>query len=380
MKIIFQFRKTLTQKIMIMKMKRQSIMKKTLLITSLLIAFLLFIKFTKSEKEKPSTNSFSDFPRQVELKGKKSGLKLDFKIAYLDVYDSLLLITESKTVNTIHLYNKNNFAHLLSTGKIGRGPGEIKSPGFYVFDKEKGILWTPDLGDDEIMKWEIERLVKKRKSYQPAVTYNPPSCLWPTPCFSQLNDSTFLYRVQDNPNYYLYAANKKGKVIDSLNIKNKTEIYPDVSKKDLTAERLFTHIVHPSEERIIIAYRHADIIVGIDYKGNILFQAQGPDMIRESPSKNNKKVTYSSIKYTENKIFGLYNGGHIRKGPKDKPKYSENIFVFDWQGQPIANLRLEHPTQSFALDKENERIITYAADLGEIVCYELPSSLFNESE
>jgi hypothetical protein len=186
-----------------------------------------------------------------------------------------------------------------------------------------------------------------------------------------------LYRVQDNPNYYLYAANKKGKVIDSLNIKNKTEIYPDVNKKDLTAERLFIHIDHPSNEKIIIAYRYADIIVGIDYKGNILFQAQGPDMIRESPSKNNKKVTYSSIKYTKNKIFGLYNGGHIRKGPKDKPKYSENIFVFDWQGQPIANLQLEHPTQSFAIDKENERIITYAADLGEVVCYEIPSFLLD---
>lgn len=324
-----------------------------------------------------SLEKFSKFPKKIKLEGKKTGFKLDFKIAFLDVYDSLLLITETKTTNTIHLYNKNNFDHILSTGKIGRGPGEIKSPGFYVFDKAKGILWTPDLGDDEIMKWKIDNLLKKRASYQPTASYTPPSSLWPTPCFSQLNDSTFLYRVQNNPDYYFYGADKKGKVIDSLNIKNKTEIYPDVNKKDLMTERLFTHIVHPSEEKIIIVYRYADIIVGIDFNGNILFQRQGPDMIQESPSQDFKKNTYASFKYIKNKLFGLYNGGYVRKNPKDKPKYSENIFVFDWQGQPIANLQLEHPTYTFALDKENKKIITYATDLGELVSYEIPSFLLD---
>ncbi len=142
-------------------------------------------------------------------------------------------------------------------------------------------------------------------------------------------------------------------------------------------ERLFTHIVHPSEEKIIIVYRYADIIVGIDFNGNILFQRQGPDMIQESPAQDFKKNTYASFKYIKNKLFGLYNGGYVRKNPKDKPKYSENIFVFDWQGQPIANLQLEHPTYTFALDKENKKIITYATDLGELVSYEIPSFLLD---
>jgi len=348
-------------------------MKKTLLFSLLLILLI-------GCNDNSSMKTFSKFPEKIKLEGEKSGLKPHFKIAKLNIYDSLLLITESKTENTIHLYNKDDFAHILSTGKIGRGPGEIKSPGFYVFDNENGILWTPDLGKGEIMEWIIDTLLVKGKAYQPAISYKTPSCLWPTPCFSPLNDSVFLYRVQDNPDYYFYAANTKGKIIDSLNIKNKTKIYPDVNKKDLIAARWFLHIVHPSEKKIIITYREADIIVGIDFNGNILFQKQGPDMIQESPANNYMKRTYYSLGATEDHIFGLYKGGYVKKRPKDKPKYSENIFVFNWQGKPIVNLQLNHPTQSFDIDKENNRIITYAADLGEIVCYELPSFLYNNKD
>jgi len=326
-----------------------------------------------------SMETFSKFPKRIKLEGKETGVELYFKIAYLDVYDSLLLITETHTENTIHLHKKNSFDYIFSTGKIGRGPGEIERPGFYVFDKEKGILWTPDLADNEIMKWKIDSLIAKVKTYRPTVSYKPPSCLWPTPSFSQLNDSTFLYRVQDNPDYYFYAANTKGKVTDSLNIKNKTKIYPDVNKKDLIATRWFHHIIHPTEKKILIAYRNSDIIVGIDFNGNILFQKQGPDMIQESPTKNYMKRTYSSLRATKSHILGLYKGGYVKKYPKDKPKYPENIFVFDWQGKPIANLQLEHPTATFDIDKENKKIITYAVDLGQIVTYDLPSLLDESS-
>ena len=346
-------------------------------ITILLILTILSIGGCNKSNQK--IGKFDKFPKHVNLKGEKTGLTPRFKIALTKTHDSLLLLTATvNNINTIHLYNKNTFQHILSTGKIGRGPGEIKKPGDYILNKELGCLLTADWGTNEIIRWSVDSLILQKKSYKPQVTYELPSSIWPPNAFTQLNDSTFLY-MADNLQYYFYATDKKGNIIDSLNIKNNTNIYSNINRKELMGKEWYHHIIHPSKNRIIIAYAHADIVVGLDYEGNILFQRQGPDVITEDPAKGYLKHTYYSLKSTKKYVYGLYLGGHIRKKRTSKPSiYPKNIFVFNWKGKPIANLQLDHPIQSFDIDKENNTIVTYAADLGEVITYDLPSFLINQ--
>jgi len=342
--------------------------------TKIIISFLTLILLSNC-KEKSKIETFKKFPRKIELKGKKSGLKPLFKLATINIFDSLLIISNTKrSLNTIHLYNKKNLQKIFSTGEIGPGPKEIKNPGFYKFNQEKGSLLTPDWGRGKIFEWDLDSILQKKTTYWPNNYYVTPSSIWPITTYSFFNDSIILFRV-DNPEYYFYAANNKGEVIDSMCIKDKSEIYSNINRTDLMSKIWYQHIIHPDKNKIFIAYKYADIIVGIDFKGNIIFRKQGPDMIKENPADKQLKRTYYPLKSTEKYVFGLYFGYYPRKGQKHTTKYPKKIFVYNWKGDPIVQLILEHPTMSFDIDKENNRIITYAADLGEVVCYDIPTFL-----
>ena len=51
--------------------------------------------------------------------------------------------------------------------------------------------------------------------------------------------------------------------------------------------------------------------------------------------------------------------------------HPKNLFIYTWEGQPVMKLRLDHLTGSYALDKENDRIITLAKDIGKYVYYKI---------
>ena len=164
----------------------------------LILISLLVLSCVNNSNNK---ETFKSFPLNLELKGENTGFKPVFSLAKLDIYDSLLLISGTKRrKNTIHLYDKNTYKHILSTGKIGRGPKEIKNPGFYKFNRKQGTLLTPDWGNGKILKWCIDSLLIKKEDYWPKIVYSCPTNIWPIKTFSLLNDSILLYGV-DNPKY-----------------------------------------------------------------------------------------------------------------------------------------------------------------------------------
>lgn len=344
-------------------------MRLTLIILSL---FLLI----QGCKDNSSKDKFSKFPRELKPKPIHTGFTPHFKFAHLNIYDSLLIITETQTIHTIHLYNKNTFEHVLSAGKKGRGPGEIKNSGPDMFDIKRGIVWTNDWGRFKISQWRLDSLINN-KYYKPSLEYNTPSCIWPVTHFSMISDNIFLYLTK-NPDYFFYAATKEGKIIDSLNIKNNTDIYPDVNRNNIISHRWYYHAIHPTKKRIAIAYEYSDIILGLDFKGNILFQKQGPDNIIGDPQKiynPGQKTTYSLLHSDSKYIYCLYNGNILVKRGKNgnhKINYAKYLAVFNWDGKPVARLELEYPTISYAVDRDNNKIYTYAANLGEIICYKFP--------
>ena len=340
--------------------------------------FFLFLIVAISCKRSPE--KISSFPLEFNLKGFKIGGKAEFKIVNLNIYDNILIATTISKQNILHLYDLNSLNHISSSIKVGSGPDEIHNPSFSVFNNQKGILWLNDLGEQSVIGYKINNLIKQKKNSFAYI--KPPSSTFPDNYFIPVKKSLFLYPTR-NPEYYFYCANKKGVIIDSLNIKNKTNIYPSVNKKDLYYALWYHSTIHPSQEKIALAYMFADIIVGIDLKGNIIFQKQGPDLIKEEPQKirsPNVKETYQKLKSDKDYIYGLYLGKSINslKGKKYKSNHPNTIFVFNWEGDPIAEIKLEHPILDFAIDKKNKRIITYASNLGEFVYYNLPEKLYND--
>ncbi len=342
---------------------------------------ILFLLATGCKKESKFT-TFKKFPETIKLTGKETRLKPNFKVAYLDLYENKLIIhLTTHNDKLVHIYNKKSLNHIISIAKKGRGPNEIKKPGSTVIENNGKILIN-DWGRHYLIGYHIDSLIKG-KNQTHKIIGKTPVAVFPSFNFSQIYDSLFLYTTH-NPGYYFYCANKKGKIIDSLNIKNKTNIYPNLNRNNILFTTWYHYAIHPSEKKIILAYMYTDIIVGIDFKGNILFQCQGPDVFQEEPTAKNLmskdvQIAFESVKADEKYIYCKYNGKSKlvnKENNEITANYGESLLVYNWEGKPILRIDLDHPFLDFVIDRNNKKIITYTSDLGQIFTYKLPELLW----
>jgi len=347
-----------------------------------LLFILLNILYNSSCNNKATDESielFSSFPKTVTLKSIKTNAKAYYRNANLQVFDSLLLLTTTdRSVNKkIHLYNKNTFDHIISTGIVGKGPGEMHNPGWNTWDTKKGIIWYPDNSKRVLWKFEIDSIINN-PHYKPSKPFKFPSALVFPKSAAPYSGGLFSYAI-DNPEYYFYVANANGKIIDSLNLPNRSGIYPDLNRDKIKTTQWYYYTIHPSKEIVFVAYHYADIIVGTDFKSNILFKKQGPDEILEDPKrinpnkafKNERKTTYWCLRSDEEYVYCLYSGRNFFRKEEQEivPQGAKTIFVFTWKGRPVIKIHLDRPATKFAIDKENDRIITFARDIGDLVYY-----------
>ena len=345
-----------------------------------IIISLLFLVNTACKKNQ-TYKTFKEFPSKVDLIGFKTALNPHFKIAQLEIYNDSILLLHQTTHDEYmaHLCNKNNFTYISSIGKIGRGPNEIKSPGASIINSD-GRIWLNDWGRKCIFEYQVDSL-SNQNSNLPCNVYKTPSAIFTLFSFSQIYDSLFLYPTH-NPDYYFYCANKNGIIIDSLNVENKTKIYTDLNRNNILHTAWYHHSIHPSKNMIVIAYMYSDIIVGIDFKGNIIFQSQGPDNFQEKPTAKNlmspdATIAYEAVKTDNEYIYCLYQGDEKLLSENDEiiANYPRSILVFDWEGSPVLRMNLDHPAIDFVIDKNRKKIITYASDLGQVLTYDLPKEL-----
>ena len=98
-----------------------------------------------------------------------------------------------------------------------------------------------------------------------------------------------------------------------------------------------------------------------------------PDKTNQIPnySDQNQIITTTFIKSDDDFIYCLYKN----KLPFDKKTgmfstYANELNIFNWEGDPLAKLVFDHPVQTFTTSRENNKIITYAPDIDELVEYD----------
>ena len=86
---------------------------------------------------------------------------LIFGNSTLHIIDNILIVNEvsPKGEKGIHLFDKNTFKYITSTGTIGRGPGEISVPGIIGIDKKNRIIWVPDNGNKVMWKIPLDSIL-----------------------------------------------------------------------------------------------------------------------------------------------------------------------------------------------------------------------------
>jgi len=250
----------------------------------------------------------------------------------------------------------------------GRGPNEnlcVSSMGWsdnklWIFDSMKKEIVYLNYDD------KIEKSIRKKVDLS---GYKA----------DRLSDSIFLFNN-------LFMSEHK---IDVYNIYKGTTIFgigdynslPNKFTKTIKSQIGAANIrIKPDKSLVAVAYRYFDLIEIYSTKGVLISAIQGPDFI--SGKFEVKKTTlgktllklpqtkecYLSLFTTNRYIYAVYSGKRfLNEEHKRTGNISSQVFVFNWKGEPVKKLNLNHPVQNICIDKEDKYMFAISLDEGNLV-------------
>lgn len=339
------------------------------IVTIILFVFLIVACSKKENKH------FSRFPKLYQLKGKKVETKIPFKFGTFYLYDSLIIVSNTfDTKKFIHIYDRSDYKYLSSSATIGRGPGEISNPFQAILDAKNKSIWCMDFGKRKLLKFPIDSILMN-PDYVPVTSVQLPTEKRLIISYQKYDNKIFSF-LNNEPDALISFFNNKGDILDSLSIPDNIGYYKNPKELRRSNTVLYLYGVHPSKEKIVLAFRFSDIIKIIDRNGNVIESEQGPDNINEDPLAplDESTLAYFEMRTDKNYIYGLYQG--IKRVIKENGRlistFPHRLFIFDWDLKPVASIVLEYSASSFLIDKLNHHIITYSPDFGGLIIYSLP--------
>jgi hypothetical protein len=136
--------------------------KKILCLTTFLI--LLFSIGCNSNNKSSTEKIQKNRNKIVNVSDKVIDVKPEILFGDSEFYilDNLLIVNEisPKGEKGIHLFDKNTFNYVTSTGILGKGPGEISKLGGLGVDEKNRYFWAPDRGKRIMYKFPLDSVLK----------------------------------------------------------------------------------------------------------------------------------------------------------------------------------------------------------------------------
>ncbi|GAO30652.1 BF3164 family lipoprotein [Geofilum rubicundum] len=348
-------------------------MKKIILLIFALLVLLSCKKtqsqvFNESEKKLPAFNS------QGELIFEVIREYLGPYPRAIHLMDSLLVLHHERPVEYwISIFNTNG-KHKKSLYRKGRGPEEfvgVSSSGFvdgkfWMYDFQNNIIVIiPDLFSNPLsmFKYDVEI---------------------PGLVIKLIDESSFVVLgfgtgTRSRFDRYNFKENKVTTGYGDINtLKNFIRItsgehnYPLMMEKT-TFSSFFS--VKPDRTKLVAAYYYFDALEIYNATGELKVCLRGPtdkypklEVYHEGSGSGkitprNTKVGYGQVVSTDNYIYALYSGQNIFEHGFS----AKNLFVFDWNGNPIKKFKLSHPIETFCVDEKNNIIYSLTSDTGQLV-------------
>jgi hypothetical protein len=277
-----------------------------------------------------------------------------FGKSLLYIIDDYLVLLEvaSKTPKCIHLFDKNTFRHIASTGLLGRGPGEITEPGNIGVDRQNKMLWVPDFGQKVIWKFPLDSVLKN-EAFMPTEYLRISDDVF-IDRFNILNDSIFIgkaVRYLDDNSYIT--------IMSKLNIRNNVVQefgYANPRIEDDKAISLFALSI--ADNIYVNSYFKYDLITICNLEGKLLYNVYGPEGLNND---GNKKSYYFGIEIADGKIFASYINdlAVVNDGNRPKGNSPSKLLIFNTRGDYLFTIETGDKFSYFCVDEDNNRIIAY---------------------
>ena len=280
------------------------------------------------------------------------------------IIDNLLIVNEisPKGEKGIHLFDKNTFNYVTSTGILGKGPGEISKLGGLGVDEKNRYFWAPDRGKRIMYKFPLDSVLKN-VMFKPTINIELPNDLFVVR-FGFLNDSIIIGKAvkwTSNSSFEMAMA--------ILNIKtNITEKFGYENPEALGAKTNSFFALSVENNFYVNSYSRCDLLTICDLKGNLKYNIYGPGWF---DSNQNNNSYFFGVDLFDKNIIASYIGDSrlVTKGNISKGNSPSKFIVFDMDGNYLKTIETGFEFTRFCVDEENKRIIAYFTDREEPLGY-----------
>lgn len=326
-----------------------------------LFCLLIFILFTvtrcneeKSEKFQKHRNNF------VNVEDKIIDIKIDksFSFPMLYIFDDILFVSDLRPHGNkfLHLFNKNTFESITSTGILGRGPGEIVNPGNLGIDEKNRIFWVADHGKKLRWKFYLDSILSN-DMYKPTESLEINYDLF-IERYGFLNDSIVLGKA-----VHILPDRSFVKSMAKLNMNtNKIELYGYEHPKAAGKKSSSDFKLSVENKFYVNAYYDCDLMTICDLDGRLKYNIYGPGWLKNKDNKNNY---FFQVDIMDNYIIASYLndvGIYYDDNQRQRGNLPSKFLVFDSDGDYIETINTGFKINTFCVDEENKRVIVYFED------------------
>ncbi|MGE0077539.1 MAG: hypothetical protein AB7S48_06740 [Bacteroidales bacterium] len=326
-------------------------MKVIIFYLSSLFLFIGCTKSTKTEQYQKDRNNTADISNQItDIK-----TNLMFGKSWLYIVDSFLVIEEQKPIGDkgIHLFNKNTFEYITSTGIIGKGPREVTRQGRIAVDHKNKIMWVDDHGKKVRWKFPLDSILNNNY-FMPTINADIPIKFFLEE-YGFMNDSIVVGKAWDIVNSSTFD-NKMAKLDFTKNI---TTAFGYMHPNATGEKSKFSFKLSLKDSIYINGYLTSDLMTICDLNGNLIRNIYGPDW---STPNEEWRDYFTGIDIINKHIIASFVGKdrfYYDKNSRLKYNWPTRFMVFDLNGNYEATLETGCTIIDFCVDEENGRVIAY---------------------
>lgn len=262
------------------------------------------------------------------------------------IIDKYLLIadTQSKAGKFINIFDKNDFSHIVSSIRAGRGPGEIASLGNIAFNAAKNEAYISDHGKGVILSYNIDSLVGAPE-YIPEVKTAIDGTIFPDR-YVYISDTLSIARMIEPAEGFPGYTTSAGRFDMTT---GEVQLFP--YKHPDTDNRIMIYNVSPEHGLYVECYYYYDLMSIFTLDGKLKYNIYGPAW---TPKISYDITYYEEVLFCGDKILAAFSGN---SSADINANFSTKLLAFDLDGNYLKTLDLGYKAFRFAYDDSNNRLI-----------------------
>ena len=327
-----------------------------------LLIIITIIYISCNSTENINYEVFDEFPTTINISCEEiKTIPELYSVGGMLIMDDFIVTVDLKADTFFRLFDSQNYNYL--SGFIGRGggPGEefFIDPFIQKISVDKFIY--KNIASVKTLQFNKER--KELNVVEEIVLPTEIMDIWHV---FKLNNLLIGYTVSEGTEKEFKGFNPVTKEIFDFGMS-----FPDVGKKiePLYKNVIFAkaNIVKPDMTKFASAYDKFPILRIFDLNGNIIREIRYNNnqsfpnaLINENPSQadvDEVMQNYRMIKSTDQYIYALYIGKKEREIERGLNDFSNEIHIWDWDGNPVKRILLDKKIFTFDVNKEDDYLI-----------------------